>query len=75
MLGVKGAFGLLRRLANALGEDRLPAGATGAPPMSREAAAQRIEQLKADPQWAKRFAEGDAEAVAEYRRLVEIAFG
>ncbi len=75
VLGVRGAFTLLRRLADALGEDRLPAGATGAPPMSKEAAAQRIEQLKKDPQWARRFAEGDPEALGEYRKLVEIAYG
>ena len=36
---------------------------------ARTAARQRLDHLKADPQWFQKLRTGDAEATAEYERL------
>ncbi len=75
VLGVRRAVEMLSSLGEMLGDDRLPGAARSAPPMSKDAALRRLDELKRDPAWAKKYANGDPEAVAEYEKLVRIAYG
>ena len=56
------------------GEDRIEGGAdTGFSP-TVEAARARIESLKADSAWTKRYLGGDEAAKAEFQRLMRAAY-
>ena len=72
-----GTATMIRRfmaIGRALGEDRIEGGAdTGFNP-SAEAARARIEGLKADPAWTKRYLGGDEAAKAEFQRLMRSAY-
>lgn len=49
-------------------------GGGGGAPNTQAAALQKIRDLKADKGWATRYAQGDADAKAEMRRLMQIAY-
>ena len=68
---------MLRRfmaIGRALGEDRIEGGADSGFGPSVEAARARIEGLKADPAWTKRYLGGDEAAKAELQRLMRAAY-
>jgi hypothetical protein len=75
--GAIGTAAMIRRfmaIGRALGEDRIEGGAdTGFSP-SVEAARARIEGLKADAAWTKRYLGGDEAAKAEMQRLMRAAY-
>jgi hypothetical protein len=75
--GAIGTAAMIRRfmaIGRALGEDRIEGGAdTGFSP-SVEAARARIEGLKADPVWTKRYLGGDEAAKAEFQKLMRAAY-
>ena len=73
-LGVKTATELFARLGRSLGEDRPVDGAqslgfTGSP----EAALRRLDRLKHDPAFTKRYLDGEKEALAEVAELTRRA--
>jgi hypothetical protein len=75
--GAIGTAAMLRRfmaIGRALGEDRIEGGADSGFGPSVDAARARIEGLKADPAWTKRYLGGDEAAKAELQRLMRAAY-
>jgi hypothetical protein len=77
---IEGAIGtgaMLRRfmaIGRALGEDRFEGGAESGFGPSVDGARARIDALKADPAWTRRYLDGDAAAKAELQRLMRAAY-
>lgn len=72
-----GTAAMLRRfmaIGRALGEDRFEGGSDAGFGPSVEGARARIEGLKADPAWTKRYLGGDEAAKAELQRLMRAAY-
>lgn len=75
--GAIGTAAMLRRfmaIGRALGEDRIEGGTDSGFGPSVEGARARIEGLKADPAWTKRYLGGDEAAKAELQRLMRAAY-
>lgn len=74
--GVKNAYTMLANIGKALVEDDFVlGGGTGQNgEMSAEGAKARIAQLKADPAFQTKFANRDADSIAEWNKLHKIAF-
>ncbi|MGE5146904.1 MAG: hypothetical protein ACM3N5_09150 [Candidatus Eiseniibacteriota bacterium] len=75
--GAIGTAAMLRRfmaIGRALGEDRFEGGSDGGFGPSVEGARARIDSLKADPVWTKRYLGGDEAAKAELQRLMRAAY-
>ena len=75
--GAIGTAAMIRRfmaIGRALGEDRIEGGADSGFGPSADAARARIESLKADPAWTKRYLGGDEAAKAEFQRLMRAAY-
>lgn len=78
VMGVKNTFKFLANIGKALGEHAFEGGegdGGGGGDMSPEAARVRIDQLKRDQDWQKRFIAGGAEEKAEWTRLHKLATG
>ena len=76
VLGPAKAFKGLYELGVKTGEAAFVGGkSAGGDVMSPAHAQQRIKELKADPTFGKRFASGDADAVRQWHKLNEQAFG
>lgn len=84
LTSIEGAIGsgrMMQFLANVgsgLQEQPYHGGSGGGSPgggMSPEAARMRIGELKKDPAWGAKFANGDAEAKAEFDKLNRIGYG
>jgi hypothetical protein len=70
-IGTKGFLGLMARIGEGLTEDRSAGtGSTGF--MTPEAAQARLNDLKADSGWVKRYLSGDVGARSDYDRLISI---
>jgi len=75
--GAIGTAAMLRRfmaIGRALGEDRIEGDSDGGFGPSVEGARARIEGLKSDPAWTKRYLAGDPAAKAELQRLMRAAY-
>lgn len=73
-LGTGEMLKLFSRIGGKLGEDSFEGGDGGGNfGMSPDAAKAKIASLKADKEWAKKYMNGDASAVAEFERLHKIA--
>jgi len=75
--GAIGTAAMLRRfmaIGRALGEDRFEGGSDSGFGPSVEGARARIEGLKSDPAWTKRYLGGDPAAKAELQRLMRAAY-
>jgi hypothetical protein len=72
-------YKLLHGYGSTMGEaQRIDGDGSGSNPlrqMSPEAAAQRIVELKKDPEWSKKYLNGDVDANAEMRHLLTLKIG
>lgn len=70
-IGTRGFLGLMARIGEGLTEDR-GAGVGGSGFMTPQAAQARLNDLRADAGWVRRYLNGDVSARSDYDRLISI---
>lgn len=76
VVGYDKVMDMFRNIAGKIGEDRfINNGPNKDAPMTVEAAKERLDELKRDQAWAKRFLDGDSAANKEFQALTTIAYG
>jgi hypothetical protein len=77
LIGANKVLTALHKIGTKVGEDTFLQTAMGnkAQTLTKEQAAERLDQLKGDKEWAKRLTSGDAETAREFNNLNKIIVG
>jgi hypothetical protein len=75
VMGVPAVAKLFHAIGKAVGEGKFVGGPPSAMTMTPESAQQKIQQLRADPDWSKAYLAGDRNKQLEYQQLLAIVTG